>query len=182
MHYYALYYYEHALVYKFPPHLSKTNVRSSDWRMWQGLANCYVKLDRRSDAIKAYMRAVLAGSTDISILVTLVTLLETEGDMKSAASFQRQIISEMTIPGTGVLGGGELTNVAAKAHIWLARMEIKNGDFGAAETHVNAVLKGHFELEEARVLQREIRNHVEESWERGNNGDSSMIVHTPLKL
>ena len=182
MHYYALYYYEHALVYKFPHHLTKADVRSSDWRMWQGLANCYTKLGRRSDAIKAFTRAVLAGSTDISILVNLVSLLETEGDIKSAASFQRQIISEMTIPGTGVLGGGELTSIAAKAHIWLARMEIKNGDFGAAETHVNTVLKGHFELEEARALQREIKSYVEESWERGDNGDSSMVVHTPLKL
>ena len=107
--------------------------------MWQGLANCYTKLSRHADAIKAYKRAVLGGSTDLSILVTLASLLEQEGDIKSAASFQYQIISETTVPGTG-----ELTPMAAKAHLWLARMEISNLDFEAAEQHVNEALKGHY--------------------------------------
>ena len=107
--------------------------------MWQGLANCYTKLSRHTDAIKAYKRAVIGGSTDLSILVTLASLLEQEGDIKAAASFQHQIISETTVPGTG-----ELTPMAAKAHLWLARMEIKNGDFDAAERHVNEALKGHY--------------------------------------
>jgi len=107
--------------------------------MWQGLANCYVKLSRHSDAIKAYKRAVLGGSTDLSILVTLASLLEQEGDMKSAASFQHQIISETTVPGTG-----DLTPMAAKAYLWLAKMEIKNQDYETAERHVNETLKGHY--------------------------------------
>jgi len=34
--------------------------------------------------------------------------------------------------------------MAAKAHLWLARMEIGNGDFDAAERHVNEALKGHY--------------------------------------
>ena len=109
--------------------------------MWQGLANCYTKLSRNTDAIKAYKRAVIGGSTDISILVTLASLLEQEGDIRSAASFQHQIISETTVPGTG-----ELTPMAAKAHLWLARMEIRNGDLDAAERHVNEALKGHYVL------------------------------------
>jgi len=103
--------------------------------MWQGLANCYTKLSRHTDAIKAYKRAVLGGSTDFSILDTLASLLEQEGDIKSAASFQYQIIQETT---------GELTPMATKAHLWLARMEIKKGDYEAAEGHVNEVLKGHY--------------------------------------
>ena len=107
--------------------------------MWQGLANCYIKLSRHSDAIRAYKRAVLGGSTDLSILVTLASLSEQEGDMKSAASFQNQIISETTGPGTE-----GLTPMAANAHLWLARMEIKNEDFDAAERHVNEALKGHY--------------------------------------
>src|SRR5438876_8204521 len=107
--------------------------------MWQGLANCYTKLSRHSDAIKAYKRAVLGGSTDLSILVTLASLLEQEGDMKSAASFQHQIISEATDPGTG-----ELTLMATRAHLWLARMEIKNEDYETAERHVNEALKGQY--------------------------------------
>ena len=105
--------------------------------MWQGLANCYTKLSRHADAIKAYKRAVLSGSTDLSILVALASLLEQEGDLKSAAQFQHQIISETTVPDTG-----ELTPMAAKAHLWLARMEIKNEDYEAAERHVNEALKG----------------------------------------
>src|SRR5579862_2139581 len=109
--------------------------RSSDWRMWQGLANCYSKLHRHSDAIKAYKRAVLGGSTDLSILVTLASLLEAQGDIRGAASFHQQIIVEGTIPGTG-----ELTALAAKAHLWLARMEIGKEDFEAAERHVNEAL------------------------------------------
>jgi Flp pilus assembly protein TadD len=107
--------------------------------MWQGLANCYTKLSRHADAIKAYKRAVLGGSTDLSILVTLASLLEQEGDIKSAASFQYQIINETTIPETG-----ELTPMAAKAHLWLARMEIKSHNFEAAEKHINETLKGHY--------------------------------------
>ena len=145
--------------------------------MWQGLANCYTKLSRHSDAIKAYKRAVLGGSTDLSILVTLASLLEQEGDMKSAASFQHQIISEATDPGTG-----ELTLMATKAHLWLARMEIKKEDYETAERHVNEALKGQYvcpklllslikkELEEARALQREIRDLVE-------GDDASMMIH-----
>jgi anaphase-promoting complex subunit 8 len=116
--------------------------------MWQGLANCYTKLSRHSDAIKAYKRAVLGGSTDLSILVTLASLLEEEGDLKSAAAFQHQIINETTIPGTG-----ELTPMAAKAHLWLARMEIKNEDYEAAERHVNEALKGHYVLFLSRTLK-----------------------------
>jgi hypothetical protein len=72
-------------------------------------------------------------------LITLASLLEQEGDIKSAALFQYQIISETTVPGTG-----ELTPMAAKAHLWLARMEISNLDFEAAEQHVNEALKGHY--------------------------------------
>jgi len=106
--------------------------------MWQGLANCYMKLSRYTDAIKAYKRAVLGGSTDITILSTLAALLEQQGDMKSAASFQHQIIAEATVPGTG-----ELTQMAARAHLWLARMEFLKQDFDAAENHINQVLKGH---------------------------------------
>lgn len=109
--------------------------------MWQGLANCYTKLSRHTDAIKAYKRAVIGGSTDLSILVTLAQLLELEGDMKGAASFQSQIISETTVPGTG-----ELTPMAAKAHLWLARMEMGRGDLEEAERHVNETLKGHYVL------------------------------------
>ena len=114
--------------------------------MWQGLANCYTKLSRHSDAIKAYKRAVLGGSTDLSILVTLASLLEQEGDLKSAASFQHQIISEATLPGTG-----ELTSMASKAHLWLARMEIKKEDYHAAEGHVNEALKGHYVYTSSRI-------------------------------
>jgi anaphase-promoting complex subunit 8 len=128
MHYYALYYYEHALVYK-----------SSDWRMWQGLANCYVRLSRRTDAIKAYKRAVLAGSTDPSILSNLADLSEQEGDIKSASSFHRQIINETTDSGTG-----ELTPIATKSHLWFAKLEIGNEDYKLAEIHVNEALKSHF--------------------------------------
>jgi anaphase-promoting complex subunit 8 len=115
--------------------------------MWQGLANCYTKLSRHSDAIKAYKRAVLSGSTDLSILMTLSTLLAQEGDMKAAAQFQYQIISETTVPGTG-----ELTPMAAKAHLWLARMEMENEDYEAAERHVNECLKGHYVPPQPRLL------------------------------
>lgn len=128
MHYYALYYYSHALVHK-----------SSDWRMWQGIGNCYAKLHRTTDAIKAYKRAVLEGSTDPSILVTLAGLLEGQGDLEGASAFQRQIILEGTMVGTG-----ELSAAAAKAHLWIARMEIAREDYGVAERHVNQALKGHF--------------------------------------
>jgi len=128
MHYYALYYYSHALVHK-----------SSDWRMWQGIGNCYAKLARTTDAVKAYKRAVLEGSTDPSILVTLAGLLEEQGDLAGAEALQQQIIVEGTMPGTG-----ELVGIAAQAHLWLARMEIVREDFEKAERHVNVVLKGHF--------------------------------------
>lgn len=104
--------------------------------MWQGLANCYMKLSRHTDAIKAYKRAVLGGSTDVSILYALANLLEQQGDIKSAASFQSQIIAETTIVG--------LSQMGARAHLWLARMEIAKQDFEAAERHINEVLKGHY--------------------------------------
>jgi anaphase-promoting complex subunit 8 len=107
--------------------------------MWQGLANCYTKLQRHTDAIKAYKRAVLSGSTDLNILVTLASLLSHVGDIKAASTFQYQIINENVIPGTG-----ELTPLAAKAHLWLAKMELDNGDLEAAEKHVNETLKGHY--------------------------------------
>jgi anaphase-promoting complex subunit 8 len=128
MHYYALYYYEHALVYK-----------ASDWRMWQGLANCYTRLSRRTDAIKAYKRAVLAGSTDTAILASLALLSEQEGDIKSASSFHRQIISESIESGTN-----DLTPIATKSHLWFAMKEIEKQDYKTAEIHINEALKSHF--------------------------------------
>jgi anaphase-promoting complex subunit 8 len=127
MHYYALYYYEHALVHK-----------SHDWRMWQGIGNCYAKLARQTDAIKAYKRAVLEGSTDAAILGTLAGLLEGAGDWEGATAFQRQIIVEGTGEG-GIVGEG-----AARAHLWFARVAMGRGDYEEAERHVNEVLRSHF--------------------------------------
>jgi len=37
-------------------------------------------------------------------------------------------------------------------------MEIENEDYEAAERHVNETLKGHYELEEARALQQDIKD------------------------
>jgi anaphase-promoting complex subunit 8 len=116
--------------------------------MWQGLGNCYVKLSRHTDALKAYKRAVLAGSTDPNILSTLARLSEDQGDISSAQQYHAQIIAE----------AGEMTPLAAKSHIWLARIEIARREWGRAEGHVNEVLKGHYELDEARGIQREIRS------------------------
>jgi tetratricopeptide (TPR) repeat protein len=106
--------------------------------MWQGLANCYVRLSRRSDAIKAYKRAVLAGSTDSSILLNLADLSEQDCDMKSASSFHRQIISESTEAGM------DLTQMATKSHLWFAVLEIEQKNYKQAEIHINETLKSHF--------------------------------------
>lgn len=138
--------------------------------MWQGLANCYTKLSRHADAIKAYKRAVLSGSTDLSILVTLASLLEQEGDLKSAAQFQYQIISETTMPGTG-----ELTPMAAKAHIWLAKMEMKKEDYEAAERHANEALKGLYVTRQKTIVDS--RSWTKHALYRGKSGITLTVIH-----
>ena len=51
MHYYALFYYQRA-----------ASLKPYDPKMWQAVRNCFNKMDRPAEAIKALKRALLAGT------------------------------------------------------------------------------------------------------------------------
>ena len=52
-YFYALYYFRKAV-----------KLRPTDARMWCSLATCYLKLDRRDEAIRAFERAASAGGQE----------------------------------------------------------------------------------------------------------------------
>lgn len=83
--------------------------------MWSALGNCYEKLGRLGEAIKAYRRALLGdGTLDVAHLLKLGELYHALGDMASA---RRQFETCVQVGS----GSGEGSVDITVAENWLAR-------------------------------------------------------------
>lgn len=104
MHLYALFYHQRA-----------ASLRPYDAKMWQAVGNCYDKINRPIQSIKAYKRALVAGSyydagssfgsgsqpvpsangiMDPEILYQIALMYEKLGEMEEAASYMEMTLAQ----------------------------------------------------------------------------------------
>lgn len=124
MHYYALHYFQRAAALKYDlplfffPQRSSNNAadniyRPLDVRMWSAVGNCYEKLGRFGEAIKAYRRALVGdGALDVAHLLKIAELYERAGDIEAA---KRQFKACVKLAKT------DSSMDVSQAHEWLER-------------------------------------------------------------
>ena len=161
MHYYALYYFQHA-----------ASLRPYDAQMWQAMGSCFDHMDRPQEAIKAFKRALVAssratggerGSLDSTTLHSIGLMYEKTHNLKEAAKYMGMCINEdMETPAT------------SKARMWLARWEYGNGNFKRAGELANELSQDGPDIEEAKSLVRDLRARMDvKDGARCNSGSTS---------
>jgi len=178
MHLYALFYHQRA-----------SSLRPYDPKMWQAVGNCYDKINRPIQSIKAYKRALVAGTyydagssfgsgsqpmpsatgiMDPEILFQIALMYERLGEMEEAASYMEMTLAQEEGPFQGddedEEGRGQgtgVTNTTSKARMWLARWEFGRGGLGRAMELCNELCMDGVEVEEANALIRDVRARME---------------------
>jgi anaphase-promoting complex subunit 8 len=178
MHLYALFYYQRA-----------ASLRPYDPKMWQAVASCYDKVGRPGQSIKAYKRALVAGTyydsgssfgsaatngeapsgaMDPETLYHIALMYQKLNDMDEAASFMEMTLAqeegfagddEDDNEGRG--GGTGVTNTTSKARVWLARWEFGRGGLKRAMELANELCQDGVEVEEAKALIRDLRARMD---------------------
>jgi len=178
MHLYALFYYQRA-----------ASLRPYDPKMWQAVASCYDKVGRPGQSIKAYKRALVAGTyydfsssfgsgatngeppngvMDPETLYHIALMYEKLNVLHEAASYMEMTLAQEEGP-TGdddddddgrALGTG-VTNTTSKARMWLARWEFGRGGLTRAMELANELCQDGVEVEEAKALIRDLRARME---------------------
>jgi tetratricopeptide (TPR) repeat protein len=144
MHLYSLYYYQQACVLK-----------PMDKRIWQALGECYFKLNKIKDSIKSFKKALqLSDFVDLTILLKMATLYESIGELDKVYEHMNAIYTEE-------LNIGQKNDETAKARLWLARYELKMGNYENAYNYAVDLSYGTSqEIEDARSIAREARNRM----------------------
>ena len=176
MHLYALFYFQRA-----------ASLQPYDPKMWQAVGSCYDKVDRPVQSIKAYKRALVAGTSydkgssfgssatksevpegvlDPEILYQIALMYEKMDQHDEAASYMEMTLAQEEGPGeddddeTGGSGTG-VTNTTSKARMWLARWEFARGGLARAMELANELCQDGVEVEEAKALIRDLRARME---------------------
>lgn len=176
MHLYALFYFQRA-----------ASLRPYDPKMWQAVGSCYDKVDRPIQSIKAYKRALVAGTyydqgssfgsgatngehppgvLDPEVLHHIALVHEKMGQQDEAASYMEMTLAQEEGPGADdddeIRGPGTgVTNTTSKARMWLARWEFARGGLGRAMELANELCQDGVEVEEAKALIRDLRARME---------------------
>lgn len=151
MHYYSLYYYQRA-----------TSLKPYDIRMWQALGHCFDKLDRVDEAIKSYKRALKIANLDALILLKIAILYEKLHDYETASIYMKQCLSEEA---------EAEDEESSQARLWLAKYELKRGNYLKAHDYAENVIRGTAnEIEDARAIVRETKSRLNYNT---NNSSSS---------
>ena len=176
MHLYALFYYQRA-----------ASLRPYDPKMWQAVGSCYDKVDRPHQSIKAYKRALVAGTyydtassfgssatngeipngvLDPETLYQIALMHEKINDSDEAASYMEMTLAQEEGPGDDdddeARGPGTgVTNTTSKARMWLAKWEFARGGLARAMELANELCQDGVEVEEAKALIRDIRARME---------------------
>ncbi len=176
MHLYALFYFQRA-----------ASFRPSEPTMWQAVAVCYDKVDRPIQSIKAYKRALVAGTyydQDISFssaasngearqgilnprtLHDMALVYEKIDQQDEAASFMELAMAQEDGPGGDdddeARGSGTgVTQFTSKARMWLARWEFARGGLARAMQLATELADDGWEVEEAKALMRDLSARME---------------------
>ena len=174
MHLYALFYFQRA-----------ASLRSLDPKMWIAVGECYDKIDRPIQSIKAYKRALVAGTyydqgssfgsnttnseaqgvLEPETLYRIALVYEKMDHQEEAAAYMEMTLAQEEGPDddddeTGVSGTG-VTNTTSQARLWLARWEFANGGLKRAMDLANELCQDGGEVEEAKALIRDLRARME---------------------
>jgi anaphase-promoting complex subunit 8 len=182
MHSYALFYHQRAAA-----------LRPYDPKLWMAVGQCFGKVGKFTNGIRAYKRALVAGSyydgsvassfgsgeggalgggiLDPEVLYQIALLYERIHEMNDCASYMELVLAQEEGPeyeeGSGEVGGGVgITPTTSKARLWLARWEFMRGMYQRAMELANELCQDGVEVEDAKALVRDIRSRMER--ERGD--------------
>ena len=179
MHLYALFYFQRA-----------ATLRPNDPKMWQAVGSCYDKVDRPVQSIKAYKRALVAGTyydqgssfgssgssatngegpqgiVDPETLYQIALMYEKMDQQDEAASYMEMTLAQEEGPSEDdddeTRGSGTgVTNTTSKARMWLARWEFARGGLARAMELANELCQDGVDVEEAKALIRDLRARME---------------------
>jgi anaphase-promoting complex subunit 8 len=184
MHSYALFYHQRAAA-----------LRPYDPKMWMAVGQCFGKVGKVMNGIRAYKRALVAGSyydagvgssfgsgeasglgggvLDPEVLYQIALLYERIHNMSECAAYMELVLAQEDGPdyedaGPEGAGGVGVTATTSKARLWLARWEYMRGMYQRAMELANELCQDGVEVEDAKALVRDIRARMEK--ERGDVG------------
>jgi len=177
MHSYALFYHQRAAA-----------LRPYDPKLWMAVGQCFGKVNKVPNAIRAYKRALVAGSyydagvgssfgsgdmsalgggvLDPEVLYQIALLYERLQDMQECSAYMELVLAQEEGPeyddATQEIGGGVgVTPTTSKARLWLARWEYMRGMYQKAMELANELCQDGVEVEDAKALVRDIRARIE---------------------
>ena len=188
MHSYALFYHQRAAA-----------LRPYDPKMWMAVGQCFGKVDKLPNAIRAYKRALVAGSyydagvgssfgsqegagfgggvLDPEVLYQIALLYERLDDMQECATYMELTLAQEEGPESdeynnmpGEPTGVGVTPTTSKARLWLARWEYMRGMYQRAMELANELCQDGVEVEDAKALVRDIRARIEREKDEGLRG------------
>jgi len=184
MHSYALFYHQRAAA-----------LRPYDPKLWMAVGQCFGKVNKVMNGIRAYKRALVAGSyydggvgssfgsgevsglgggvLDPEVLYQIALLYERIHNMNECAAYMELVLAQEEGPDfddVGSEGGGGVgvTATTSKARLWLARWEYMRGMYQRAMELANELCQDGVEVEDAKALVRDIRARMDR--ERGDAG------------
>jgi anaphase-promoting complex subunit 8 len=182
MHSYALFYHQRAAA-----------LRTYDPKLWMAVGQCFAKVGKVMNGIRAYKRALVAGSyyesgvgssfgsgevsglgggiLDPEVLYQIALLYERIHNMNECAAYMELVLAQEEGPdydevGAEGAGGVGVTATTSKARLWLARWEYMRGMYQRAMELANELCQDGVEVEDAKALVRDIRARMER--ERGD--------------
>jgi anaphase-promoting complex subunit 8 len=182
MHSYALFYHQRAAA-----------LRPYDPKLWMAVGQCFGKVGKNLNGIRAYKRALVAGSyydpgagssfgsgevqgfgggvLDPEVLYQIALLYERMHNMTECAAYMELVLAQEEGPeydevGPDGSGGVGVTATTSKARLWLARWEYMRGMYQRAMELANELCQDGVEVEDAKALVRDIRARMER--ERGD--------------
>ncbi|CAO2647137.1 Nn.00g080590.m01.CDS01 [Neocucurbitaria sp. VM-36] len=185
MHSYALFYHQRAAA-----------LRPYDPKLWMAVGQCFGKVGKVMNGIRAYKRALVAGSyydagvgssfgsgmvsglgggiLDPEVLYQIALLYERIHNMNESAAYMELVLAQEEGPeydeaSPEGAGGVGVTATTSKARLWLARWEYMRGMYQRAMELANELCQDGVEVEDAKALVRDIRARMER--ERGDAGD-----------
>jgi anaphase-promoting complex subunit 8 len=167
-------------------------LRPYDPKMWMAVGQCFGKVGKVMNGIRAYKRALVAGSyydpgvgssfgsgemsglgggmLDPEVLYQIALLYERIHNMNECAAYMELVLAQEDGPdfdeaSSEAAGGVGVTATTSKARLWLARWEYMRGMYQRAMELANELCQDGVEVEDAKALVRDIRARMER--ERG---------------
>ncbi|OCK82167.1 cell division cycle protein-like protein 23 [Lepidopterella palustris CBS 459.81] len=186
MHSYALFYHQRA-----------ASLRPYDPKLWMAVGQCFGKVGKYANGIRAYKRALVAGSyydagagssfgsqegvsglgggvLDPEVLYQIALLYERLNDLQECAAYMELTIAqeegpeyEEYNPMPGEITGVGVTPTTSKARMWLARWEFMRGMYQRSMELANELCQDGVEVEDAKALVRDIRARIEREKDEG---------------